>query len=239
MKKNKPSKKKVKPENPELSKINELIKREGGILSKPYIEKISRIEKPFKSLADKTNPFWVDDDPRASTLSDLVNKLYDFSLLCADLMVWEFGLKGEKEAVGTIKREMKEMQALLEKLRPEEAKPRKERRERLKRKKTSALRVFRKAPDKLIRLVDETIRPQLRKYYIPPYSRDTKGKKSKRDAIKAFWEESFKPPYNKFPKRIYINDDTETNIILSVVAYHSSCRYRALLDIYYQAKKQT
>lgn len=235
MKKNKPPKKKVNSENAEL-KIEELIKQEGGILSKLYEKDV----KPFKHLADTLNPFLtalkefkefrplsfqtIADWPRVTAFSLLIDKICDFATKCVDPDVFHFGTKAQiEEGFKTLKSEIKEIETLLKLLISIEVKKKKE---------AQYLRLFRVAHEALVKIIDEIILPELRKYLAPSY----KGKmKQKQKDIEKFWEEKFKGPY---PKTIKMDNRTETTIALSIIAYQTFSPYGELQAIYYKAKKQ-
>lgn len=211
--------------------------RKREILSNPVIS-------PFKHLADVVNPFvgtsaveaLIDEkvqelpphllayfDPlRPIVFSRLVDKVYEFALLCVDPEIWKIGTKEEiKEGLKTIKSKIEEINTLLRHLVAKDAT----------KKKVGSLRVFELFPSYLVAVVDKSYRPILRPYLAPSY----KGKRNKMEDIIEFWEAEIQKP---FPKRIYIDDRTETTIVLSILAHQSFCPYSQLSGLYYKAKKQ-
>jgi hypothetical protein len=130
MQKDKPSKKKVNPENPE-SEIEEPIKQEDAISSVEALMKgleqsailSSPIINPFKELADNQNPFLNSDFIRAKIFPELVFRLYRFAIHCKEFLWLKSGDEKELEKVKeAIYGEKDKINKLLTELTPKEAK---------------------------------------------------------------------------------------------------------------------
>jgi hypothetical protein len=246
MKKNKPSKKKVnlelkaKLEQYINSLTNAVEKSLENLPSSNLLEsdygKLVR-ENPEVLVADPLGVFVDKVKPLLSeffgikkniTFNSFLSKLSDFLIRCKDLKL-EAGTgrltKAEvKESFETLETKIKEIETLLRMLIPLEVKRKKE---------SIELRKFRSTSEFLVVIIDDLIVPKLRKYLKPTYKRDQWNEK-KQD-IQKFWEDTWdnKP----FPKRLKIDDRTETTIAIGIVAYWFSCNRRKLYDIYSTTKR--
>jgi len=184
------------------------------------------ISYPFKRLAGSPNPF-----PSSSTFNmvrqalfwDIIHRVYQCSLACVVDPYLRFGTKEEiKESIRSLKSEIEKIKTLLTGLVSIGA---------TKKHEAQFLRICRADPLILIKIIDEFFRPKIRKYLLPPY----KGRPwKKKEDIKRCWETEYKTP---FPKKIYIDDRSETTIALSFLAYKSFCSYTKLKSIYHKTKK--
>jgi hypothetical protein len=129
MEKNKPSKKKVNPENPE-SKVEEPVREGNAISSLEALIKClelsdilsSPIINPFKELEDKANPFVNSDVIRARIFSELVFRLYKFAIHCKEFQLLTWGDEKELEKVKeAIYSEREKISKILTKLIPKKA----------------------------------------------------------------------------------------------------------------------
>lgn len=194
--------------------------------SKKDISIPDELSNPFGILADTPNPFLCFkpyDWERGIIFTEIIRRVFSYAVHCVNPDAW-FGTREQvKENLKALKSEIKDIETLLTELIPRDA---------TKKKEAQFLRICRALPKLLVKIIDEILRPKIRKYLSPPY-RGKRGEKM--EDIKRFWETEYKTP---FPKRIFIDDRTETNIVLSILAYQAFCNYTKLTDIYYTARKQ-
>ncbi|HEX3035418.1 MAG TPA: hypothetical protein VHT73_09835 [Thermodesulfobacteriota bacterium] len=215
--KNSSPKKKIKPKDSDLEGQEEYFERW-------FFTVFARMDPngPIKQLAGPFNPFL--DEAKAEIFKEALSLFYRFAIACNNPLTVKVGSKEQIEKyIRSREEQIEEIKSLCVKLMPERPKGRM---------KPQEIREFRANPESLVLFV-EALKLQLGNYrtkHKKPQS--YKGSKipKEEDLVRGFWEETFKTPY---PKKIYVDDRTDTTIALSIVAYKDGYRYKDVYDIYH------